>query len=112
MQFSTSAALAAIVALAGQSLAACTLESKLPVWSYNLDPCSAGSANSWTCGAVTNVARIASTEFIIHAGPQGSSISISCPDDNKSIVCTAGAYGVFNINCPGGIRIRGADSIK
>ncbi|KAG6004053.1 hypothetical protein E4U21_001449 [Claviceps maximensis] len=110
MQFSTSAAVAAIAFCAGQSLAACT-EYNFPISTQNLEQCTSPASpnegpNSWRCGTSgVLVSRIGGNEFIMSSKNDGAMVIISCPGKNQVYQCDPNSYKIAQLPCKSSVTI-------
>ncbi|KAG5986420.1 hypothetical protein E4U43_005516 [Claviceps pusilla] len=100
MQFSTSAALAAMAVFAGQTLAECGLGRVPGHGRSTLVPtCKPNSSMSWFCSRTQSaIARNGATWTLI-PGSGLSTIWVLCGDNQTTMYCRDGALGNFNMDC-------------
>ncbi|KAG5943897.1 hypothetical protein E4U53_006989 [Claviceps sorghi] len=101
MQFSASAALAAIAIYAGQAVADCS-----PIsypFSAALDYCDSPTAGTWYCSRTPATIHGAQGKYNVKVGDTGVSLVASCDlelTSFASIYCTAKSDGSFDLKCP------------
>ncbi|KAG5976955.1 hypothetical protein E4U55_007127 [Claviceps digitariae] len=104
MQFSTSAALAAVAVFAGQTLALLAFDcidgtSLGETLSYT--PCRPIAPATWQCIDQSVVTHM-NSQYYVHAAPGGSNVAWSCPPSTESdvLMCVGNGLGTFAEDCP------------
>ncbi|KAG6002010.1 hypothetical protein E4U21_003578 [Claviceps maximensis] len=102
MQFSTSAALAAVAIFAGQSLAACRIGRPRGFNSFFSHPCPwVPSTNSWCCPTSGMCATRSGSTWNVSGGKNFGVIDVMCgsADHDVMMSCDRGSSGTFQFDC-------------
>ncbi|KAG6001447.1 hypothetical protein E4U21_004321 [Claviceps maximensis] len=99
MQFSTSAVLAAVALLAGQTMAGCVLDATSPDM-LGAKCANSGGPDGWRCANTGSIVTRVGTGYIVRGGNEAQNfIELGCDGTKRSILCTAGAVISFDMKC-------------
>ncbi|KAG5989125.1 hypothetical protein E4U43_004562 [Claviceps pusilla] len=107
MQFSTSAILATIALVAGQTAAQC--EIGLPTGHTDISDagnCEAAGRNRWSCGGDGTMVYQAGSRFTVHTGSQTLFVNFLCDGVTESMIkCPATVWGSTTVSCAGELSV-------